>query len=37
MKHFFLTQGIVYSLSTVHLFNVIVRMLTVLINIKDLY
>ncbi len=31
---FFFTQGVVYFLSTVHLNNVIVRMLTVLINIK---
>jgi hypothetical protein len=34
---FFLTQDIIYSLITVHLYNVIVRMLTVLINIKELY
>ncbi len=32
---FFLTQGIIYSLSTMHLYNVIVRMLTVLIDTKD--
>ncbi len=30
------TQGIVCSLSTVHLYNVTVRMPTILINIKDL-
>jgi hypothetical protein len=33
----FLIQGIVYSLSAVHLYIVIVRILIVLINIKGLY
>jgi hypothetical protein len=32
---FFFTQGIIHSLSPVYRYNVIVRMLTVLINIKD--
>jgi hypothetical protein len=36
-ERFSLTQGIFYSLSTVHLYNVLVRILTVEIKIKDLY